>query len=229
MISLILKVICRLYGKGAEKRRAQRRAEQAAAKEREAEQQRTEELHRQKKIAEQQAREAEAAERHRVQELALRPVNSAIHNTFKFLRRLSNEQAEALQIAVMRSDYYSSLPRDTRPLSTDLRKAITVTAFETLPSDAFLELHSIGVKPFKQHLDAKHLYPEDDPRHRRSRAFLRRASKEPKEPKEPSPIEYHPNDWIENHDEPDKLTAFEQEEERYHGTVDPKNPDRDNA
>jgi len=220
MISLILKVIYRLYGKGAEKRRAQRRAEQAAAKERE---------------AEQHAREAEAAERHRVQELALRPVNSAIHNTFKFLRRLSNEQAEALQIAVMRSDYYSSLPRDTRPLSTDLRKAITVTAFETLPSDAFLSLHSIGVKPFKQHLDAKHLYPEDDPRHRRSRAFLRRASKEPKEPKEskeskePSPIEYHPNDWIENHDEPDELTAFEHEEERYHGTVDPKNPDRDNA
>lgn len=99
----------------------------------ETERRRIEDLHQKNKIAERRAREAEAAEIYRVQELALRPVKSAIHNTFKFLRRLSNEQAEALQIAVMRSNYYSSLPRDTRPLSRDLRKAITMTAFETLP------------------------------------------------------------------------------------------------
>ena len=229
MISFLQKVIYQLYGKGAEERRARRCAEQAAAKEREAERQRIEELHRQNEIAEQRAREAEAAERRRVQELALRPVIFALHDTFKFLRRLTNEQAEVLQIAVMRSDYYSTLPPDTQPLSRDLRKAITMTAFETLPSDAFLKLGSRGVQPFKQHLYTKHLYPEDDPRHRRSRAFLRRASEEPKEPKGPSQIEYHPNDWLEHHNETDELTAFEHEEQRYHGTVDPKNPDHDDA
>lgn len=70
MISFFRKVVYVLYGKDAEERQARRLAEETAAKEREAERQRIEELHRQNEIAEKRALEVEAAERHRVQELA---------------------------------------------------------------------------------------------------------------------------------------------------------------
>ncbi|MDA8634415.1 hypothetical protein N9L71_11745 [Verrucomicrobiales bacterium] len=104
----------------------------------------------------------------------LRPVNYLLSKTFKNKEALTKESLRALQVALVKWEYYPNLPRygpekswadleqepnyeerHHRPFTKEERISATDIAFQVLPPEQFLALGSMGVKKHKDLLDAQ--------------------------------------------------------------------------